>query len=164
MAGAATCVNIDKLLSKKSYTTKACTPPKYIIIDTGCTGHYVPQYIELNNITEDSIRVRMSDAKHTRSTHCGELPLLKSLTNAAERIAHKTPQLTQSLLSISKLCDNEGMVVFDKRHCNIHHNGKLILHGEKYKATTKWMIPLVTSKGETQYIHTSNGKNILCNL
>ena len=63
---------------------------------------------------EDSIRVRMPDERHIQSTHCGELPLLQSLPNAASRIAHKIPQLTQSLLSISKLCDNDCVATFDK--------------------------------------------------
>ena len=106
----------------------------------------------------------MPDARHTQSMHCGELPLLQSLTNEAARIAHRIPQLTQSLLSISKLCYNECVATFDKQHCNIHYNGKLIIQGEQDKATTLWKIPLVTSKGATQYIPTSEGENIVCNL
>ena len=46
----------------------------------------------------------------------------------------------------------------------MHHNGKLILHGELDKATTLWKIALFTSEGETQYISTSEGENIVCNL
>ena len=158
LAGAAMCVNNDNLLRQKSFITQACTPPKYSILDTGCTGHYVPPSIELNKITEDSICVHMPDARHIQSTHCGKLPILQSLTNAAARIAHRIPQLTWSLLSISKLCDNDCVAMFDKQHWNIHYNGKLILYGELYKATTLWNIPLVTSKGETQYIPTSKGE------
>ena len=56
------------------------------------------------------------------------------------------------------------MATFDKKHCNIHHNGKLILHCEGDKANTLWKILLVTSEGETQYIPTSEGENIACNL
>ena len=106
----------------------------------------------------------MPDSRHNQSTHYGELPLLKSILNTAERIVQKIPQLTQSLLSISKLCDNDCAATFNKKHHNIHHNGKFILHGERYKATTLWKIPLVTSKGDTQYIPTSEGENIVCNL
>ena len=80
----------------------------------GFTGHYVPPSIELNNITEDGIRVRMPDTRHTQLTYGGQLPLLQPLPNAAARIAHKIPQLTQSLLSISKLCDNDCVATFDK--------------------------------------------------
>ena len=134
-------MNNDKLLRQKSYITQTCTPPKYIIPDTGCTGHYVPPSIELNKITEDSIPVQMPDARHIQSTHCGELPLLQSLPNAAAHIAHRMPQLNQSLLSIRKLCDNDYVATFDIQHCNIHYNGKLILHGERDKATTLWNIP-----------------------
>ena len=123
------CMNNDNLLSQESYITQAFTPPKYIITDMGCTGHYVPPSIELNNITEDSIRIRMPDSRHIQSTNCGELPLLQSLLNATARIAHKIPQLTQSLLSIRKLCDNDCVATFDKKYCNINHNGNLILHG-----------------------------------
>ena len=96
--------------------------------------------------------------------HCGELPLLQSLPNAAAHIAHRMPQLNQSLLSIRKLCDNDYVATFDIQHCNIHYNGKLILHGERDKATTLWDIPLVTSKGEAKYVPTSEGENIVCNL
>ena len=95
-------MNNDNLSRQKSYITQACTPPKYIIPDTGCTGNYASPSIELNNITEDIIRVRIPDARHIQSTHCGELPLLQSLPNAAARIAHIISQLTQSLISISK--------------------------------------------------------------
>ena len=79
-------------------------------------------------------------------------------------IAYRIPQLTQPLLSIRTLFDNDCVATFDKKHCNIHHNRKLILHSEQYKATTLWDIPLVTSKGETQYIPTSESENIFCNL
>ena len=113
---------------------------------------------------EVSIRLHMPDARHIQSTHYGELPLLWSLPNTASRIAQKIPQLTQSLLSISKLCDNDCVATFNKKKCNIHHNGKLILHSERDKATTLWKIPLITSEGETQYIPTSEGDNIVCNL
>ena len=54
--------------------------------------------------------------------------------------------------------------MFDKKYLNIHHNGKLILHGERDKADTLWNIPLVTSEGEKQYIPTSEGENIVCNF
>ena len=92
----------------------------------------------------------MPDARHIQLTHCGKLPLLQSLLNAAARIVHIIPQLTQSLLSFSKLCDNDCVAAFDKKNCNIHQNEKVILHGERDKATTLWKIPLVTSEGETQ--------------
>ena len=113
------------------------------------------------NITEDSIRVQITDARHVQSTYCGKLPLLQSLPNVAARIGHRIPQLTQSLLSISKLCDNDCVATFDKQHYNIHYNGNLILRGERDKATTLWKIPLVTSEGETQCIPTSEGDNIV---
>ena len=106
-------MNNDNLFRQKSYITQACNPPKYMIPDTGCTVHYVPPSVELNNIMEDIIRVQMPDAIHIQSTNYGELPLLKSLPNAAVCIAHIVPQLTQSLLSISKLCDNDCEATFD---------------------------------------------------
>ena len=115
LAGAATCVNNDNLLRQKNYTIQFCTPPKYTIPDTGCTGDYVPPSMEINNIKEDSIHVQMPDAIHIQSTHCGELPLLQSLPNASAHIAHKIPQLTQSLLSISKLCNDDCVATFDKK-------------------------------------------------
>ena len=106
----------------------------------------------------------MPDARYIQLTHCGKLSLLQSLTNEAARIAHRMPQLTLSILSIRKLCDNDCVDTFDKKHCNLHYNRKLIFHGERYKSTTFWKIPLVTIKGETQYIPTSVGENIVCNL
>ena len=113
MTRAAKCVNNDNLLRHKSYITQSCAPPKYTIPGTGCTGNYVPTSIELNNITEDSILVQIPYARHFQSTHYGELPPLQSLPNAAARIAHKIPQLTQSLLYISKLFDNDCVATFD---------------------------------------------------
>ena len=157
-------MNNDNLLRQESYITQACTPQKYIIPDPGCTGHYVTPSIEINNITEDSIRVCIPDAIHIQSTHCGKLTLLQSLPNAAARIAHRIPKLTQSLLSISKLCNSDCVATFDKQYCNIHYNGNIILHGEQDKATNLWKIPLVTSEGDTQYIPTSEGENVICNL
>ena len=115
LTGAATCVNNDNLLGQESCIIQACTPPKYIIPDTGCTGNYVPPFIEINNITEDSIRIRMHDAIHIQSKHCGDLPILQSPPNAATRIAHRIKQLTQLLLSISKLCDNDCVARFNKK-------------------------------------------------
>ena len=106
----------------------------------------------------------MPDEIYIKSTHCGELPLFQSLPNAAALIAHRIPKLTQSLLSINKLCENDCVATFDKKNCNIHHNGNLILHDERDKATILWKIPLVTSEGATQYIPTPEGENIVCNL
>ena len=109
-------MNNGNLLRQKSYITQSYTTPKYIIPDTVCTGHYVPPSIEINNITEDNIRIWMPDERHIQSNHCGKLTLLQSLPNAAAHIAHIIPQLTQSLLSISKLCDNDCVATFDKQH------------------------------------------------
>ena len=92
----------------------------------------------------------MHDAIHIQSKHCGELPILQSPPNAATRIAHRIKQLTQSLLSISKLCNNDYVATFNKQHCNINYNGQLILHGERDIATTLWKIPLVTSGSDIQ--------------
>ena len=107
-----------------------------MIPGTGRARNYVPPSIEINNITEDTIRVQMPDARQTQSTHCGKLTLLQSLTNEEARIVHIIPQPTQSLLSTNKLCDDDCMTTFNKQHCNIYYNGKLILHGERDKATT----------------------------
>ena len=63
---------------------------------------------------EDSIRVHMPDARQTQSTHWGELTLLQSLPSAAARTAHRIPQIIQSLLAISKLCNNDCVATFDK--------------------------------------------------
>ena len=76
LTGTATCVNDDTLLIQESYITQDWTPPKYIIPDTGYTVNYVSPSIELNKITEGSIRVRMPDAKKIQSTHCDKLNLL----------------------------------------------------------------------------------------
>ena len=64
------CVNNNNLINK-SYVTQACTPPTYIIPDTGCTGHYVPTNVELKNTIDDKIRVQMPDAQHISSMQCG---------------------------------------------------------------------------------------------
>ena len=111
-----------------------------------------------------TFHVHMPNVRQIQTTHCVKLPLLQSLPNAAACIAHRIPQLTQSILSIRKLCDNECVDKFDKQHCNIHYNGKLILHGEYNKATTLCKIPLVTYDGETKYIPTSEDENIVFNL
>ena len=71
MARAAVCVNNNNLLNKIN-VTQACTPPTYIIPDTGFTGHYFPTNVELKNKIDDKIRVRMPDARHISSTQCGE--------------------------------------------------------------------------------------------
>ena len=42
------------------------------------TGNYVQPSTELKNLTKDSIRVRIPDARHIQSTHCGELLILQS--------------------------------------------------------------------------------------
>ena len=83
----------------------------------------------------------MPDGRHIESSTSGHLPALGMLPKVAA-LSHKIPQLKHSLLSISTLCDNNCTATFDRNHCYIHHNGKLILLGDRDKLTTLWKIPL----------------------
>ena len=118
---AAACVNNKNLLNK-IYVTQSCTPPTYIIPDKGCTGHYVPTNVELKNTIDNNICAQMPNARHISSTHCGELPLLNTLPDAAARIAHKIPQHTQSLLLISRVCENDCVAIRDTATYTIREN------------------------------------------
>ena len=102
----------------------------------------------------------MPDGRTMYTTTSGHLPLLKKLQSSRAKTAHHLPNLSHSLLSISKLCDDGCTATFNKNNCVIKQYGKTILQGPRDPLTTLWRINLPSTSHNT----TSKGENLVFNL
>jgi hypothetical protein len=84
----------------------------------------------------------MPDGRHITAAEQGQLPLVQDISQNAA-VAYKIPLLSQSLLSIGKLCDNNCTATFSKTDCVIKHNKKIIITGKRDPTNSLWKIPIV---------------------
>ena len=78
----------------------------------------------------------MPDGNNIASTHQGILPWVTPLNMKA----HVLPALSQSLISIGKLCDVGCTATFDAKRVTITHHDKTILQGQRNQHGL-WTIP-----------------------
>jgi hypothetical protein len=141
------CNNLIHSNTEFKLVTRTPTPPKitYLIPDTGCTGHYVNNDVTLSRCTPANLKIRMPDGRHITAAEQGQLPLIQDISQNAA-VAYKIPLLSQSLLSIGKLCDNNCTATFSKTDCVIKHNEKIIITGKRDPTNSLWKIPIERTK------------------
>ena len=61
---------------------------------------------------------------------------------AAAKTAHILPGLSNSLISIGKLCDAGMTATFNKNTVGINKDNKTVLTGHRHATTGLWMLPL----------------------
>ena len=61
----------------------------------------------------------MPDGRQVSSTQDGYLPFLKKLKKQQEKTEYCIPSLSQSFLSIGRLCDEDFIDKFSKSECKI---------------------------------------------
>jgi hypothetical protein len=73
--------------------------------------------------------VVLPDSTHIQATHSGLLPFHRSLSDKA-KTAHVLDGITNaSLISVGQLCDDDCIVVLDKKLIQIFKNNKCIVEG-----------------------------------
>ena len=105
-------------------------PPHKVIIDTGCTGHYLSTQAPVTNKrpNPNPLDVTLANQDHMYSTHTCELPI-NHLPKKAKQ-AHIFPALGDtSLLSMGTLLDAGCTAKLTSTTCDILHNDQVVLTG-----------------------------------
>ena len=131
------------------------------IADSGTSGHFLGiNSACVNKLrTNEGINVQLPDGSSITSTHTASLNLPQLPPDA--RTAHIFPELTHALISISMLCKQGLMAIFDDEKVYITKGGEVILHGEINKPTRLYMINI---EGKEEKIHHKLNVNHLDNI
>ena len=115
---------------------------KMAIADSGTSGHFLGINSACVNKmkTNEGINVQLPDGSCITSTHTASLNLPQLPPEA--RKAHIFPELTHALISISMLCKQGLMAIFDDEKVYITKDGGVILHGEINIHTGLYMIDI----------------------
>ena len=89
-------------------------------------------------ITDDGMKVKLPGGRIIKSTHMALLNI-KQLPMKAHR-AHLFPDIKHALLSISILCDEGYMTIFDEDNVYIIKDGIVLLHGNRDARTSPYMV------------------------
>ena len=116
--------------------------------DSGASIHFVTENDSkiLKNIQQTmDTTVVLPNKKKLTANKAGNLPLALALQDRAT-MAHVLPGMTNtSLLSISQLCDDDCLAIFDKWKLNVYKHKKLVLQGIRNKWDGLWDVPLTHS-------------------
>ena len=110
------------------------------VADTGCTSHFFTPNARLINVRPviQSLPVTTPNGAIINSSDVGELDL--SNLPPAARIAHVFPDIaSDSLLSISQLCDTGCTAFFTKDTAAIEFDGDTVLTGARSPMTRLWL-------------------------
>ena len=116
----------------------------FAIADSGATSHFLLPNAAFKCIpTKKSITVALPNgATLNTSTQC-RLDIHQISQQAATGFV--LPGLANhSLVWISKLCDDDCEVIFDKTNVNVNKNKTTIWTGARDPTTRLWMLPLTT--------------------
>jgi hypothetical protein len=87
--------------------------------------------------------INLPDGSKVKSTHKCDITIPGLPTVL---VGHVVPKLSiASLIGIRVLCNTECEVVFTKTSCDVIHDGKVILHGNKDPSTDLWTLPINTT-------------------
>ena len=78
--------------------------------------------------------MKQPDGSRFSSTSKGQLPILNELPLSA-RTAHGFKNLSINLVSVGQLWDSNCTAIFKKIYCEIIHNNKVILKGNRSQRT-----------------------------
>ena len=124
--------DFDKVECKKQYSYAAAVLKNNVaIVDSGTTGHFLQISSECvdKRQTDEGLNVHLPDGSVITSTHTALLNIPQLPMKA--RRAHLFPKISHALLSISMLCDEGYMEIFDKQRVYIIKNGSVLLHGRR---------------------------------
>ena len=100
--------------------------------DSGTTGHFLHMQSKCVNKrrTTEGLQVKLPNGATTTSTHVSLLDLPQLPMEA--RRAQIFPDVKHALISISMLCDEGYMAIFDDEKVYIVKYGTVLLYGCKY--------------------------------
>ena len=115
------------------------------IADSGATSHFLLPNAAFQCIpTKKNITVMLPNGATLNTTTQCRLQINNLSQQAASGFA--LPGLAKhSLVSVSKLCDDDCEVTFDKTNVNVTKDNTTIWTGTRDPTTRLWMLPLTTT-------------------
>ena len=112
------------------------------IADLGTTGHFleVDSKCVDKQIKNEEVEVSLPDGSFVWSTHLALLDIPRLPIEV--RREHAFPGIMHALISISMLCDQYYIAIFDAEMVYIVQNGIVIMHGYGYPVTKLYMVHL----------------------
>ena len=126
----------------------------YALMDTGATSHFVPTELATPAIPSSPMSVAQPDGSILVSKLTTTLPFNHLALPATATTAHILSPLSNSLLSIGQLCDNDCIALFtkDKAHVLRGHEStqwlshlpshEVIMIGDRDTTDSLWHLPL----------------------
>ena len=120
------------------------------IADSGTTGHFLQIQSKCVNtkITNNGMKVKLPGGRIIESTHMALLNI-KNMPMKARR-AHLFPDIKHVLLSISMLCDEGYMTIFDEEKVYIIKDSIILLHDNRDSRTNLYMVNISTNEPTVQ--------------
>ena len=148
-----TCCNQNCITTTETHKENPCKVTGYlkekdsrILLDSGASEHMVSHLDWLGDVRRIPSRsIVLGDGRKVRSNKCGTLEIRSALRGNGKTldrtvILHDVlyvPALNTSLLSISRLCDDEYEIKFGNNECVGHRNGIIEFYGNKNQGVYK---------------------------
>ena len=136
----------------------------YAIADTGASGHYINTTTPCINKkpTKQGPTITLPNGTQIQPSHATELKLQGFASSALQ--AHILPDITNSLFSIGKFCDDNKIAIFHKEKCYILNDildhpelkrmidNNTILTGTRNHYNNLWYVPTDTTQIKSKHI------------
>ena len=133
-----------------SYAAAVLNSKNMAIADSGTTGHFLQINSECvdKRQTDEGLNVHLPDGLVITSTHTAMMNIPQLPMKA--RRAHMFPDISHAFLSISMLCDEDYMAIFDEKRVYIIKNGNVLLHGIRDSVTNLYVVNMSTDNNTVQ--------------
>ena len=145
-----TCSHTNQKIASSKYSYAAAVlqtnMKDYAIADSGTTGHFLQMDSECSNrqSTNDGVRVKLPDGSIIKATHTANINFPQLPMEA--RKAHLFPDIKHALLSISMLCDQGYIAIFDHEGVYIVKDGEVVIHGFRHPVTKLYIVKMKEDK------------------
>ena len=125
-------------------------------LDSGCSSHFITTDTPtLSTTPNTSTTVQLPDGTTLTSSHTAIIDLHPALPPAAQT-AHVLPELQNSLLSVSQLCDSGCTTIFEPDDVTVTYNNTTVLTGQRSPYTNLWHVNLSANQTEPTFHNTDD--------
>lgn len=96
-------------------------------VDSGASKHLCKELDSLQNVTKDETIITTAN----NSKMYGNLSGTVKGSQVDLVDVSYVPELSENLLSVNKITQNNGVVVFDQKHVNVYYDGEVVMQGDK---------------------------------
>ena len=142
--------NVKATRKPYSYTAAVLQRECMVIANSGTTCHFLQIQSECvdKRGKNDGMQVKLPDGTITTSTHTVLLNIKQLPMKACS--AHLFPDIKHVLLSISTLCNEGYMEIFDEEKVYIIKDSTILLHGNRDPRTNLYMVNIISNEMTVQ--------------